>query len=325
MSGYLAKYGLTLVRNGYNIIPLKPSEKIPAIEGWRETQATEKHVRKWCSNGLAEAGIGITTGVIVFLDLDIPNKVVKKLVRWAEENLGHAPARIGNPLKIGLLYRSESAIPTRLSKVYRDEQGQRCQIEILGEGRQFVACAIHPVTGRPYTWDKGFNPLAVRAEDLPVVRAADVFRIFDEFDRVAAEEGWIPASGRLPALTRNARDPDDIWNPKKPPCGYSEEKISEILMSIPNDSRFDAREDWLKIGCAVHHETDGSKFGRELWYEWSFQHPSLDNAPFDKAWDSFGMHAEDPEYAEITFRYIAKIANLIAKKVAQKKLHDLLF
>jgi hypothetical protein len=310
----MEKYGLRLLRNGYNVIPITPGGKAPGINHWQKVQTTEEHVRRWQSNGFADAGIGITTGTLVFIDLDIPNDGVEIMVKWCYEVLGIAPARIGNAPKLGLLYRSEVPIPTRISSVYFDASGQRCCIEILGLGRQFVAYAIHPDTGMPYLWDKGFNPLVIRAEDLPVVKFGDVLRIFERLNQLAIEKGWTSAS--------TSQSPLKSDTPlKKYVCGYSDPKIRAYLMQVPNDNRFEAREDWMKIGFAVHHETGGSEFGRELWLEWSEQHHSHNDQLFDKAWASFGRHAEDHGYREVTFRYIVQLAGIVTRE----KLDDLLW
>lgn len=310
----MEKYGLKLLRNGYNVIPITPGGKAPGINHWQKIQTTEEHVRRWRSNGFADAGIGITTGTLVFIDLDIPNDGVEIMVKWCYEVLGIAPARIGNAPKLGLLYRSEVPIPTRISSVYFDPDGQRCCIEILGLGRQFVAYAIHPDTGMPYLWDKGFNPLVIRAEDLPVVKFGDVLRIFERLNQLAIEKGWTSASTSQSPLKSDTP-------PKKYVCGYSDPKIRAYLMQVPNDDRFEAREDWMKIGFAVHHETGGSEFGRELWLEWSEQHHSHNDQLFDKAWASFGRHADDHGYREVTFRYIVQLAGIVTRE----KLDDLLW
>jgi hypothetical protein len=309
----MEKYGLQLLRNGYNVIPITPGGKAPGIAHWQRVQTTEEHITLWGKNGFRHAGIGITTGHLVFIDLDIPNACVEEMVRWCKEKLGFAPARVGNAPKLGLLYRSEVPIPTRISSGYYDGDGQRCCVEILGNGRQFVAYAIHPDTGRPYRWDKGFNPLAMRAEDLTVVRFADVLLIFEKLAEIAAREGWTTRSASLPL-----KDGEET---KKTVCGYSDPKVRQFLMLVPNDNKFDAREDWMKIGFAVHHETGGSEFGRELWLEWSEQHSSHDFMLFDKAWNSFGRHADDEAYREVTFRYVVKLAGL----VKAERLHELMF
>ena len=53
----------------------------------------------------------------------------------------------------------------------------------------------------------------------------------------------------------------------KEPLGYTEEQLREIL-SVLDPSPI-AREDWLAVGMALHHETGGSREGFRLFNEWS--------------------------------------------------------
>jgi len=66
------------------------------------------------------------------------------------------------------------------------------------------------------------------------------------------------------------------------------DNVREVLMTLPNDGDvFASRDDWLKIGMGLHHETDGSEAGLILWQEWSAQHPSFDSDATEAAWKSF--------------------------------------
>ena len=62
--------------------------------------------------------------------------------------------------------------------------------------------------------------------------------------------------------------------------------VKEALLALPNNGdEFSSRDDWLNIGAALHHGTDGD--GLALWHEWSAQHPSYNEGDTDSVWESF--------------------------------------
>src|SRR4051812_41189388 len=133
MPRYMAELGLRVLQNGYNIIPIRPGEKRPAIDNWNKILTTLNDVEHWRINGFAGAGIGITTGHVVGLDLDIPNAAVERVAQFCYDHFGIAPARVGNAPKLCLMYRTDTPFQSRSSKLYRDGRKQRCQIDALGK------------------------------------------------------------------------------------------------------------------------------------------------------------------------------------------------
>lgn len=301
--------GLAVLASGYPLIPIKPREKAPAISGWRTINATETLVKTWGELGY---GIGIRTGYVVFIDIDIPNLAVDRVREVCIRTIGSAPIRIGNPPKMGLVYRSETPFGTRISEGYKDQRGNRCAVESLALGRQFVAFGIHPVTGQPYYWIEGVSPTNIRIEDLTPINQDQIEALFQAFYRIAAEEGWTPERVR-----RTATYEGSPFGNNRNPVGLSDDEIATKVRQIPNDDRFDARDDWLSILMAIHHETDGSETGREIAWEWSVEHPSHVEENFRKAWDSFGNRYQSANDNPITFRYILKI--LKDQKAAERK------
>lgn len=147
MIKYLAEKGHRILRNGYNVIPIQPGEKFPSVKDWRGKPTTKNDLDKWVANGRASHGVGITTGDIILFDIDIPNRAVNRhMVDWCITHIGFAPERVGNPPKVGLMYRTSKPFSKITSKEYVDSDGNRAQLEILGEGQQFVAYHEHPDT-----------------------------------------------------------------------------------------------------------------------------------------------------------------------------------
>ncbi|ODV42258.1 hypothetical protein AWV79_28200 [Cupriavidus sp. UYMMa02A] len=84
-----------------------------------------------------------------------------------------------------------------------------------------------------------------------------------------------------------------------PPVGLSHDQIREALAALPDDMEYD---DWLRTGMAIHHETDGSDEGRELWLEKSRQSPKFTTDRYlNDRWRSFGRNTSaNPT----TFRFV---------------------
>lgn len=72
------------------------------------------------------------------------------------------------------------------------------------------------------------------------------------------------------------------------PTGLPFHVVKAALFALPNDGdAFASRDDWLRIGMALHAESDGSEEGQEAWQEWSSQWPGYDAAATENAWESF--------------------------------------
>ena len=70
------------------------------------------------------------------------------------------------------------------------DDGTKLQVEVLGQGQQFVAHGIHPDTKQPYRWE-GASPLTVPMSNLPSVTRDQLL------DLVAGAEKLLRATGAL--------------------------------------------------------------------------------------------------------------------------------
>jgi len=333
MVSYLADKGARVLANGFNVIPIKPGEKAPSVNGWQKGHTTEAQLNRWISNGFASHGLGIPTKYTPFVDLDISYRaMLRKLLDRITIKIGFAPVRVGNRPKRGLLVKLNGEPFRKInSREYRDPDGGKAKVEILADGEQFVAFHIHPDTHKPYGWLYGESPETITVDELPEITREQCQWIVDTFHELMEEEGWprwSETKSQLPALPTPTQSPgfidaDDIGDTRNNPCGLTEDEIRKNLMIIPNDSRFDERGDWLEIGFAVHHETAGSEFGRDVFYEWSVQHGSHDDAKFEKAWNSFGKR-DDPRLRDVTFRYVLKVAKEYEQAEKAEQVNELM-
>jgi hypothetical protein len=101
--------------------------------------------------------------------------------------------------------------------------------------------SIHPVTGKPYVWEY--------ADDLI---------------------GHWSCPPELPptllALWRSLLAPAQAPEQRPKPTGVAAERLRGMLTRIDPDSEY---HEWVKIGMALHHESEGDEWGLDLWDEWS--------------------------------------------------------
>lgn len=83
--------------------------------------------------------------------------------------------------------------------------------------------------------------------------------------------------------------------------GLSDQQLAEMLKAIdPDDAGY---EQWLQVGMALHHETDGEGF--DIWDEWSSAGPSYPGRDdCQRKWDSFGRQ----DGPGVTVRSLMKLA-----------------
>ena len=86
--------------------------------------------------------------------------------------------RIGQAPKAFYFFRMEDTLGVIGGKVkFVDQEqaklGKPGEVEVRGNGLQFVAFGTHPTTGKPYTWPNGLPPKA----ELPLIGQEQVDRL----------------------------------------------------------------------------------------------------------------------------------------------------
>lgn len=271
----------TLVRGGYSIIPLQYGEKRPVGSGWTETRTTLESLPAWPERG----NIGILAANTPAVDLDIRDEAFcVSLEAWIVDRFGEAPVRIGSAPKRLLMFRALTPFRKVQSRAWTDSEGRDHRVEILGEGQQFVAFGLHPDTRKPYRWVSEDDPRTIAVEDLPLIDPEGARAVVSEFERRAAEAGWTPKGT---ATLETADDEDDLAF-LRPKPDVDDEELRRVIELFPNPGRdYDL---WVRVGMALHHQTDGSMDGRELWHEWSSRSSLYDAAAVDSKWESFGRY-----------------------------------
>lgn len=238
-----------------------PRGKVPGFKDgdyWRgldltRMEAEESDLDAW--NGMG-ASVGVKLGQgLMALDVDTLHKpTAERVFRIANETLGNPGfVRFGNAPKCLMLYRCPlSTGYKQLRFTTPDEDDAR--VEILTEGRQFVAIGIHPKTAQPYRW----NP------DLPTYDA------LCEVDAEALGAFMAACAKELNAKAHSASD-----NPNTPEQELlkapSWEALRSTVDAIPNnDAHFPTRDDYITMAYAIKAAApEGYEYeARDLYFSW---------------------------------------------------------
>ena len=98
-------------------------------------------------------------------------------------------------------------------------------------------------------------------------------------------------------------DPDDFMAGREPRLGLSIGEM-EALLAVLDPSM--GRDPWLRVGMALHHETDGGDDGFEIWDEWSSggdSYPSTESLRYQ--WESL---KPAPGKRQVTMASVIKMA-----------------
>ena len=124
-------------------------------------------------------------------------------------------------------------------------------------------------------------------------------------DRIAPlPQAVVDACQRRFGKSRAAVDSEDFMLGRERPLGLSIEQIEDILRHISPDC---GREEWIRIGTAIHHETEGDDTGLSIWDEWSsdgLTYPGFEGVEYQ--WRSF--RGPTPGRASITMASVIKMA-----------------
>lgn len=284
---YLNKFGHQLVKNGYEIVPIKPGAKAPSLPGWQNIRATCEDVEKWANNGHRDGGIGVLCRNVIAVDIDCYTASLNhQLLDWLKDNVGAGPIRVGQKPKCIMVLRTEEPMTKLRSAEFEDPAGNRNAVEVLATGQQFVAYGIHPGTKREYSWPT--THLADTPRDsIPVITRAQAEAFIAHFEKLAGDRGWELVRG---GAAQPTLDPEDITN-LRPKLGASIDELREMVDAIDPDAHHD---EWIKVGMALHHETDGGDEGLELWDEWSSRGDKYREGECGRRWGTFANDGKVP-------------------------------
>ena len=273
------------------MVPIVPGTKAPDIWNWRELCTGQKiaQTAQW-AEAFGKYGIGILTGNCPAIDIDVLDAVIADEIETEVFTMfGQAPTRIGKAPKRLMVFRCDTPFKKMRaagSGYYLPGEehlvgtkGYKCHnVEILGDGQQFVAFAIHPDTKQPYTWvDDGLK--GKRRDDLPVLNAADAAEFLERVRAIFEKHGAKP----IVSTTKGDRTGPGATSTTG--NNTTIKKVRAALMSIPADDY----DRWVQVALILRgafNGTDSEDEALELYHDWSETDGRYDPEETDAKWES---------------------------------------
>jgi KaiC/GvpD/RAD55 family RecA-like ATPase len=139
-----------------------------------------------------------------------------------------------------------------------------------------------PTVGNEYGFETfsstGFVTFTGNA--MPYTEILDLENTVADLDSIVAPM----CNARFTARTI-AYDPDDFMAGREPKLGLTPQQMEDVVNSLDADM---GREEWIRVGMALHHECGGDDTGFDIWNDWSSNGSKY---PSDEAlrtqWESF--------------------------------------
>lgn len=270
-----ATLGPKLLLQGFEPIPV--AGKAPAVKHWQDVVLHRDQVAYWAENGQGHLNVGLRTGTIAAVDLDLYDPGVAARVYEAfVARFGEAPCRVGREPKRLLVY-APLAPRTKINSASwlrptPDEGEKENKVEVLGIGQQFVAAGIHPDTHKLYRWVGRDNLLEMERWMLPQIDLDEVATWVREVLPTLIPSDWtVKGSGTGGAAWED--DPFDAMKQRHDDVDL--EALRWMLDQLPLDY-CDDRDSWRNVIFAAHHQfhgTEGELDAVELVDEWSKKVP----------------------------------------------------
>lgn len=218
---------------------------------WVPHEPEPHDYERWAAMG---AGVGIKTGQgLIAIDADTMDETLAATIR-AEvlASFGQLPVRIGRAPKALYLLRCTDDLPyMRIDFGARDARGVPERVEVLTQGRHFVAQGIHPKTGQPYRWEAPIPP----RDALPEATAAQITAFLDRLRSILPEASPLHQSGGTGEYDQASLRGDPAL-------------VRKAVAALPNDHRFDTRESYLDVGYAIRAAVEDEAEAFEIFSDW---------------------------------------------------------
>lgn len=176
-----------LFKNGFIILPL--DGKRPTYKGWT---APDLVTQKWLDSFKRKTKYG-NTGIrcdnVIAFDIDIlDDALADQAEALIEAQCGPTNlCRYGKAPKRLLLYRADGDVA---KSARTGKYGGHMVEKLATRGRQFVACGIHPDTGKPYIWADNISPMTTPWADLPALDNDTADATMDAVEALLAASGY---------------------------------------------------------------------------------------------------------------------------------------
>lgn len=232
---------------------------------WFPYESDDEDLLRWHRMG---AGVGIKTGDgLILVDADTSNPQFAQIIHDdLAKIVPNPPVRIGNKPKAGYLLKTDKDFQyTRIEFGERNEKGNLTErVEILSNGRQFVAHGIHPRTGKPYTWPRQIPNFA----DIPYITPQQITQIMETLRTKLPAASPIIREGGNHDVNQEALKGDPA-------------AIRKAVAATPNTSAiFPSRESYVGYGYAIKAALpDNEQEAFEIYSDWCERWQDGDNTP----------------------------------------------
>lgn len=271
-TSFIHRYGPEIAHD-YPVCAIEPGQKRPIGKEWQKHPLSPEECRDYPNEA---AGVGIMCGqgdnpvyavdVDVYADADCAHAIYHMI----EEVTGQAdlPYRVGNYPKLLVPLIGTEVGWKKMTTAWYEKDGLRSRVELLGDGQQFVAAAIHPDTKQPYEWhgERLGGSLIDIPEAMPIVSLAKLQDILRKAEKILEAHGWQKADGG--SEVKGTEISADELAPQYP-IGATIEEARTWLADMPGKDDYDV---WLKVGMALNHEFGKGAYSEEalqVWDEWS--------------------------------------------------------
>ena len=137
--------------------------------------------------------------------------------------------------------------------------------------------------------------------------ALPICEMLDLVDHIAPADDGVKAlcATRFGATRTGDTGGADFMDTFEPVMGLRESDIRDLLSDLDPSA---GRDEWIKVGMAIHHETGGDGF--DIWDEWSsdgHQYPGTES--LQAQWDSFDRR--DATGRQVTMRSVKHMSNIV--------------
>jgi hypothetical protein len=260
-------FALRYARRGFRILPCHAHTKAPLCEhGAKDATTDEATIREWFQRW-PHAGIGMALDGLVAVDVDIRDG--KRGAETFEALVAKHGALPDGPVQRTRSGGSHYLLRARQGANYPGTAG----IDVdLKHGPHSYIC-VEPTPN--YTWLDELDPWR---DDVEIPEAPQ----------------WLERSSSplkfLPAVKSHALPAHEI-------------ERTRAMLRYCGD--FDNHDAWVRTGMALHHETNGSAQGFELWTTWAKQSAKFDADEHHKRWQSFAR-SDGQRVTLASLAYIAK-------------------
>lgn len=269
MTAAVARFGTLaprLAAQGFEPVPIIPGRKWPRPKAWDQGGWAER------AGEFGDDFTGILARSTPGIDIDVSDpELVREIEAIVLDVLDcherPPPARTGMPPRKLLVCRTEEPFSKLTTAGYAlpndpviDGKRKLSKVEILADGQQFVAYAVHPDTRAPYTWSGTGDPLNIQRADLVHISEEQAREIIRRAGALLAQQ-----AGAVPKATKSKAEP---------PLEMVDAATVTDLRSALNALNPDDRLEWTNNAHRLIRVTtngQGAAAGRELWWTWSQQ------------------------------------------------------